>query len=220
MRRAIGAAAAAGLLVLAPLQAAAPVTAWVNGHWFDGTRFREVTVYSDGERLTLKRPAAISLTVDLGQRFITGAFAEAHNHNVPGIDAKASVRTNLDHGIFYVMIQANAPTARAQAAGLVNTPESIDVAFANGAFTAPGGHPTALVKRQISGGGMTSDDLDGGFLLPVASPADVASRWSEASSLSVRTSSRWCWSTQKTASRRFQCPPTAIDTGSIRHWRP
>ena len=66
MRRAIGAAAAAGLLVLAPLQAAAPVTAWVNGHWFDGTRFREVTVYSDGERLTLKRPAAISLTVDLG----------------------------------------------------------------------------------------------------------------------------------------------------------
>ena len=75
------------------------------------------------------------------------------------------------------MIQTNAPTARAQLAGLVNTSESIDVAFANGAFTAPGGHPTALVKRQISGGGMTSDDLDGGFLLPVASPADVASRW-------------------------------------------
>ena len=92
MRRAIGAAAAAGLLMLASLQGAAPVTAWVNGHWFDGTRFREMTVYSDGERLTLKRPAAISQTVDLGRRFVTGAFAEAHNHNVPGIDAKASVR--------------------------------------------------------------------------------------------------------------------------------
>jgi hypothetical protein len=166
------------LLATAALRAGAPaVTAWTGGRWFDGHQFRLVDVYSVGDRLTLRRPAAIDRTVDLAGRYVTGAFAEAHNHNIPSPDVAATIRGYLEQGIFYVMIQENVPQARALLGSRINVPTSVDVAFANGAFTAPGGHPTALVRRNIASGGMTVADLDGGFLLPVASSADIARAW-------------------------------------------
>jgi imidazolonepropionase-like amidohydrolase len=140
-------------------------TAWTNGQWFNGASFVRVPVFSIGSRLTLKRPKKIDRTVDLAGGFVVPAFGEAHNHNIPGADA-----TYLAQGIFYAMIQENVPGAR--------RPKNIDVAFANGAFTAPGGHPSALVERNIANGGMTAEDRDGGFLLPVSSTDDVDRQWS------------------------------------------
>ena len=154
-----------------------PATAWVNGQWFDGEGFRRADVYSAGPRLTLKRPKTVDRTVDLAGRYVTGAFGEAHNHDIPSRDTAATIRTYLQQGVFYVMIQGNAPSVRESLRPLVNTPGSVEVAFANGLFTAPGGHPTALVERNVKNGGMTADDRDGGFLLPVASADDVARQW-------------------------------------------
>src|SRR5262249_57812103 len=45
------------------------------------------------------------------------------------------------------------------------------------ALPAPGGRPTALVERNITNGGMTAADRDGGFLLPVSSVADIERAW-------------------------------------------
>ena len=90
--------------------------AWTNGKWFDGTAFRSVDVYSVGDRLTLKRPRSVDRTVDLAGRYVTGAFGEAHNHNIPGGDTDENIRTYLKQGIFYVMIQANVPEAPAELA--------------------------------------------------------------------------------------------------------
>jgi hypothetical protein len=50
--------------------------------------------------------------------------------------------------------------------------------FANGSFTAPGGQPTALVRRNIASGSMTNEDLDGGFLHAVRSREDIDRIWS------------------------------------------
>lgn len=150
---------------------------WRNGAWFDGTTFQNVSVYSREGRLALKKPARVDRSVDLGGRFITGGFAEAHNHNIPSPDTAKTIQTYLDQGIFYVMIQTNVPGAPAKYGALINRPDSVDVAFANGSFTAPGGHPTALVKRNIANGGMTAEDLDGGFLQPVSTPDDIDRVW-------------------------------------------
>jgi Amidohydrolase family len=174
--RILTALAAAAALATLP-QGGPPATAWTNGRWFDGTTFKTLDVYSVGDRLTLKRPAAIGRTVDLGGRWVTGGFAEAHNHNIPGADTEGMIRKYLEQGIFYVMIQSNTPEGRASVKGLVNSPTSVDVAFANGGFTAPGGHPTALVERNIKNGGMTPADRDGGFLHPVSSAADIERAW-------------------------------------------
>jgi hypothetical protein len=174
----------AGVLLLLALALAAAmaqepeIVAWRNGAWFDGTAFQRVDVYSIGDRLTLKPPSRFGRAVDLTGTFLTGAFGEAHNHNIPSGDTERTIRTYLDQGIFYVMIQTNVPQAPATLKSVINRPDSVDVLFANGSFTAPGGHPTALVRRNIANGGMTSEDLDGGFLHPVGSREDIDRVWS------------------------------------------
>jgi hypothetical protein len=173
-----GCGLAVALLLTGAVAAAPPqATAWTNGQWFDGQSFRRIDVYSVGPRLTLKRPKAVDRTVDLAGGYVTGAFGEAHNHNIPSGDTAATIRTYLAQGIYYVMIQANQPAARESLRPLVNTPTSVDAAFSNGLFTSPGGHPTALVERNIRNGGMTAEDRDGGFLVPVASNDDVDRQW-------------------------------------------
>jgi hypothetical protein len=171
----------AGVFLLFALAAAAAqqseIVAWRNGAWFDGTGFQRVDVYSIGDRLTLKNPAKVDRTVDLTGRFLMGAFGEAHNHNIPSDDTERTIRSYLERGIFYVMIQTNVPEAPAKLKALINRPHSVDVLFANGSFTAPGGHPTALVRRNIANGGMTNEDLDGGFLQPVRSREDIDRVW-------------------------------------------
>jgi imidazolonepropionase-like amidohydrolase len=164
-------------VLTAQTNSTADAIAWTNASWFDGATFRRVDVYSAGDRLSLSRPARIDRTVDLAGGFVTGAFGEAHTHQVTSGDTDASIRTYLRQGIFYVMSQANVPQARERLAGRVNVPTSIDLAFASGAFTAPGGHPTALVRRNIAQGGMTADDLSGGFLHSVSSKEDVERAW-------------------------------------------
>lgn len=166
-------------VALAAAAAQGPQTvAWRNGAWFDGAGFRRLDVYSVGNRLTLKPPSTVDRTVDVGGRFLMGAFGEAHNHNIPSGDTPRTIRTYLEQGIFYVMIQTNVPGARAKLDGLIDRPDSVDVLFANGGFTAPGGHPTALVRRNIANGSMAADDLDGGFLQPVRSREDIDRIWS------------------------------------------
>jgi amidohydrolase family protein len=167
------------LALAAPVlaQKAQPVTAWENGRWFDGTAFKKADVYSIGARLTLKPPTRVDRHVDLADGYVTGAFGEAHNHNIPSGDTDATIRTYLQQGIFYVMIQGNQPDVPPTLAGTINTPTSVDVAFANGLFTAPGGHPTALVRRNIANGGMRDVDLRDGFILAAPSTDDVDRLW-------------------------------------------
>jgi len=166
------------VLAVAAAPAQEPETvAWRNGAWFDRTGFRRVDVYSIGDRLTLKNSSKVDRTVDLTGKFLVGAFGEAHNHNIPSDNTDRTIRTYLEQGIFYVMIQTNVPGAPAKLKALINRPDSVDVLFANGSFTAPGGHPTALVRRNIANGGMTSEDLDGGFLQPVRSREDIDRVW-------------------------------------------
>jgi hypothetical protein len=168
---------ALGTGALARPAAPAPATAWLNGRWFDGQQFQQIDLYSIGPRLTLKRPRRIDRTVDLSQTYVTPAFGEAHNHNIPSPDTDATIRTYLTQGIYYVMIQANLPDAPSTLAGRINTPSSIDVAFADGVFTAPGGHPSALVRRNIASGGMHDVDLHDGFILAAPSRDDVDRLW-------------------------------------------
>lgn len=166
------------VLAVAAAPAQEPETvAWRNGAWFDRTGFRRVDVYSIGDRLTLKNPSRVDRTVDLTAKFLVGAFGEAHNHNIPSDNTDRTIRTYLEQGIFYVMIQTNVPGAPAKLKALINRPDSVDVLFANGSFTAPDGHPTALVRRNIANGGMTSEDLDGGFLQPLRSREDIDRIW-------------------------------------------
>jgi hypothetical protein len=46
-----------------------PITAWVNGYWFNGTSFVRMDMYSVGPRLALIRPSKVDRTVDLAGEY-------------------------------------------------------------------------------------------------------------------------------------------------------
>jgi imidazolonepropionase-like amidohydrolase len=76
--------------------AAPPETiAWTHGRWFDGRAFVRRDVHAIGDRLVLRKPPAIDRVVDLAGDCVTPAFGEAHNHNIPGVDTNANIRTYL-----------------------------------------------------------------------------------------------------------------------------
>ena len=150
-----------------------PTYAFVNGHWFDGRGFVERTMYSVLGVLHPNRPFQVDSTVDLAGAWVVPAFGEAHNHNagMTGSNAAQVTARYLREGIFYVKNPANLPTWRDTSA--IDRPTSIDVAFSNGVFTAPDGHPMGLVRRNIARGVMTEADGEGAFYFTVASRADV-----------------------------------------------
>ena len=104
-------------------------------------------VYSIGDRLTLKNPAKVDRTVDLTGRFriahsarrTTTTFRAPHGADDPRVPGTGHL---LRHD------PDDVPEAPGKLKGLINRPDSVDVLFANGSFTAPGGHGTCPSERR------------------------------------------------------------------------
>lgn len=163
--------------------AAAPASpgrtlALVNGHWLLGGRFVAVTRYVVDGRLRDRAAGRPDSTLDLRGGFVIPPFGEAHNHNLeasPRVDAL--IARYLRDGVFYVENPNVLPRSRAALAGKVNTPASVDVVFANGRLTGPGGHPIEIVRRNIARGIMTAADGEGAFFWEIADAGDLARKW-------------------------------------------
>jgi Amidohydrolase family len=147
------------------------VTAFTDGWWFVNGEFVRGTRYvSDGRFVDVL--AEVDRTIDLGGAFAVPPFGEAHNHNT----TPAQLTRYFDEGIFYVKNPDNVPKDRA-AVGLINTPSTVDVVYANGGLTSPGGHPISIIDRGIARGAMTEQDGDGVFYYGLADGADLDRRW-------------------------------------------
>lgn len=120
---------------------------FVNGQWFDGTRFVKKTMYSvdnvfrssfDGE----------ARTIDLGGRYVVPPFADAHNHVfADGANVDEQLARYLRAGIFYVKNPNSSITGTTPIRARMNKPETVDVLYANGGLTTAGGHPTQIYDR-------------------------------------------------------------------------
>jgi imidazolonepropionase-like amidohydrolase len=159
---------------------AGPSIAFVNGNWFDGTGFKQRTMYSvDGVFATAvaRKPDSV---IDLAGAYIVPPFGEAHNHNVEFTTptrTAALLAKYVKEGVFYDQNPSNLPRARDGLTGFVNAPNGIDVTFSNGGLTATGGHPTGLFQRNLQRGTWTAADGDGGFLWYVDSLPDLDRKW-------------------------------------------
>lgn len=149
----------------------APAYAWLNGSLWDGSNFRRMDIYTVGGRITLKKPGRVDKSFDLSGKFVVPPFGEAHNHNIGMGDDKATIQRYLHDGIFYVMTLSNVPRNRHY--DEINRPDSIDAVFSNGGITSPGGHPHALVRRNLQQGNMKPEDGEGGFIHSATTRADV-----------------------------------------------
>jgi hypothetical protein len=149
---------------------------FTHGYWFDGVRFRPQTWYSVDGFLRSKGQSPVDATIDLKGMFVVPACGEAHNDSATADNSKA-IDSFLSSGILYVENPGNLP--RVRTGERINTPDGVDVIFSNGLLTAPGGHPLALVQRNIERGGMKPQDGEGGFYYTIASPADLEQKWPE-----------------------------------------
>jgi len=147
---------------------------FTHGNWFDGVAFHLQTWYSVNGFLRSKGPSTVDETIDLKGKFVVPACGEAHNHSATG-DHPEAIDSFLAQGTLYVENPANLP--RIRTGERINTPDGVDVIFSNGVLTAPGGHPLALVQRNIERGAMTPEDGEGGFYYTIATPADLDQKW-------------------------------------------
>ncbi|HTY79959.1 MAG TPA: hypothetical protein VMI34_19185 [Candidatus Bathyarchaeia archaeon] len=159
--------------------------AFRNGLWFDGAGFRPATFYSVGGILRRARPATVAQTIDLRGLYVVPAFGEAHNHNVEGEwNVDAVIRRYLQDGVFYVKIPGQIPEFSNRIKDRLNRPDSIDVAFSNGGFTGPGGHPIALYRDVLRehrylpvAGALSPEWFDNRAYYIVDSRADLLAQW-------------------------------------------
>lgn len=157
------------LLLLATSAYAHGNLKFVNGLWFNGTVFEKKTMYAvenvfrdvyDGE----------AVVVDLAGKYVVPPFGDAHNHAfADGANADEQLARYLRAGVFYVKNPNNSPSLTAPIRARMNTPETVDVIYANGGLTRTGGHPSQLYARL----GARFDDA----YTTVDSKADLERKW-------------------------------------------
>lgn len=157
-----------------------PAIAFVGGRWFDGTGFRERTMYSANGFFVASLSGKPDTVIDLAGAYIVPPFADAHNHNVEfygDARARAVVAKYLAAGVFYDQNPLTLERARAGMAGLVNVPTGVDVIWAVGGLTGNGGHPTGLFLRNLKAGVFTESDGEGAMFFAIDSLADLDRKW-------------------------------------------
>jgi Amidohydrolase family len=167
----------AGCAGVGPAPAVVPVVAYENGRVFDGAGFRGETLYVQGGHFVAP-PERVDRVVDLGGGYVVAPFAEGHNHNLDGMgDGARTAARYLAAGVFYVANPNNLPRARTTLAGVVNRRAGLDVAFANGGLTGPGGHPGGIAERNIKRRRWSTSDGDGGFYFSVVDREALDRSW-------------------------------------------
>ncbi|MDR4501827.1 MAG: amidohydrolase family protein [Nitrospirales bacterium] len=124
--------------------------AYINGKWFDGEAFKDTTFYVEAGHLTRAQPSSIDEVVDLQGRFVLPPFGEAHTHNIEGPwHLDQTIQTYLKHGVFYVKNLNNIREFSEQIQHKINSPRSIDVAFAHAGITSSKSHPIRLYEEVL-----------------------------------------------------------------------
>lgn len=154
IRLAVGVAALAAMMWSELPAASQEDVAYVNGRWFDGSRFSQRTMLvHDGVFRTVASVPAGARVVDLEQGYVVPPYCEAHNHNLAVGRPEQRNTKYLSAGVFYVQILNDSPDLAAAEQDYWARPDTIDVAFAHGGLTGRGGHPVELLEGIKKGGG-------------------------------------------------------------------
>ena len=178
----IARALTAALLFTIAAGARAENVEWRNGLWFDGNGFVPGNRYSVDGVFSEEVPPHLDRTVELSGRHVVPAYGEAHHHGIDSSDAlDDKITVFLEAGIFYVknpnaIPELLTPAVRAR----LNRPETIDIVFANGGLTSPGGHPAPLHDYLAALGvfrGLKPADMEGRAYYIVADEEELDRKW-------------------------------------------
>lgn len=158
---------------------------FVNGRWFNGKGFRPDAFYAVAGKLTKKKPTATKgevETVDLKNGYVIPPLADGHNHFPESAGTLSwSNPTFLSAGVFYILNPNDIAELSNPIRLKLGTPETVDVMFAHGGFTSPGGHPAKLYQGLVKNGiyKYTNEQLEGRAFYSIASLDDINKKWPE-----------------------------------------
>ncbi len=118
-----------------------------GGSVFDGERFVVRDLFVESGRFVAEAPEEPDRVVSLEGRFVIPPRGDAHTHRFSSAyDAEYARDLILRRGVFYALNCCCPKTARKECAPFLDRPGGVDVAFSNGGFTCPGGHPVKLYE--------------------------------------------------------------------------
>ncbi len=137
-------------------QPAPPVVLhFTHGSCFDGTQFRPTELWvENGKFISTRSNRQNVREIDLHGGFVVPPYGDAHEHNFDALyNTKQVVQDYLRDGIFYAqgMTDITSGAKQVVAAGLVDTPTTVDVTYAHGGITAPNGHPKDVYEAIANG---------------------------------------------------------------------
>lgn len=161
-----------------------PPCAFVNGRWFDGTTFRQDTMYVVEGLFSAARQAGADCRIDLGGGWVVPPFGDAHVH---ALNAHATLRAEsdayLDEGVFHAMVQDPILSIDAALLERLEHPLTVDAAFTRGVITPSWGLIADFYRNMVEGGVFGPDvrfeDLLDHNLFLVDDAADLSDKWPE-----------------------------------------
>jgi imidazolonepropionase-like amidohydrolase len=148
-----------------------------HGRWWDGTKFvPRDRVYTVAGELRATWSGAVEDTIDLGDRCVLPPFSDAHTHLLSDTAMFApNLRALLGAGVLYAQNPNNPGSRVAAVRERLARPGTLEMTFANGGLTAPGGHPAQIYDPAGAGG---ERPRSGDAYWEIADAADLAAKWS------------------------------------------
>jgi Amidohydrolase family len=150
-----------------------------NGLWFDGSGFVPRTVETRAGLLDLTAmDNGTARIIDPQGAYVVPPYCEAHNHNLGVGDPEGRGARYLAGGVFYIQILNDAPYFSHQEEPVFARPDTVDVTFAHGGLTGPGGHPVELLEGIKRAGGYPGlPQLKDQAYFEIADLATLSAKW-------------------------------------------
>lgn len=167
-----------GSIALSQSPSGPRTTAYINGRWLNGAGFQPATYYAVNGVLQSKPPAVITNTIDLG--YVVPPYGDAHNHQPNSRKMLTWANPALfASGVFYVLNPNDIASLSNPLRSVVGGPATVDIIFAHGGLTSPGGHPTGIYQsaadRHLLEVG--KDELEGNAFYTIDTKDDIDKVW-------------------------------------------
>lgn len=149
-----------------------------NGHWFDGARFIDQPMVSRDGSFAVDTGGDVDEVVDLEGGFVVPAYGDAHTHALGDPRFQGQLDQLLMQGVLYVANPNNVARLTEPVRSHVNVAGSVEVIYANGGLTGPGGHPIQIYDRMAEHvDGWTKEDMAGQAYFAIDNRDDLEHRW-------------------------------------------
>jgi predicted amidohydrolase YtcJ len=163
--------------LVASASSTAEVRSYSNGRWWNGEAFVAGDRFVVDGVLRSSWDGEAAETVDLAGGFVVPPLADAHSHGLADPGAAKEERAFLAAGILYVGNPNNLGSWVDAARAAVAAEPGVEVLYANGGLTSPGGHPAQIYAQLVPRLGREPSAMNGDAYWEIADAAALERLW-------------------------------------------